>query len=339
MKPIASTFVLFLVASSTWAQVVVDGSRDVDYGAALAVQTVQTQFGDAAPPGATGGGELDAAYATISGDRLYLLITGNQEPNFNKLEVFIDSRAGGENTLTNVPQYDFANTSQNFGGFTFDVGFTADFHLISFWGGVAAPYEALFVDRQGGVAAMVPGSDGATPAAVALQAAGVILAGDVGANASGTALTQNLEFAINDNNAAGVSGGTAAADTTAAAAVTTGMEFSIALADLGNPAPGSVIGIFAAYGNGNHNFMSNQLLAGLPAPQGNLGGDGAGGFTGTLSGIDLGDFAGDQFFTIVVPDEPIVPQVAVPTLTPWMTLLLAGSLASMALLMLARRSA
>jgi hypothetical protein len=338
MKPIASTFVLFLVASSTSAQVVVDGSRDVDYGAALAVQTVQTQFGDASPPGSTAGGELDAAYATILGDRLYLLITGNQEPNFNKLEIFFDSRAGGENTLTNVPQYDVFNTSQNFGGFTFDAGFTADFHLISFWGGDAAPYEALFVDRQGGVAAMVPGSDGATAPAVGLQAAGVILAGDVGANASGTALTQNLEFAINNNNSAGVSAGTAAADTTAAAAVTTGMEFSIALADLGSPAPGSTIRIFAAYGSGDHNYMSNQLLAGLPAPQGNLGGDGAGGFTGTLSGIDLGDFAGDQFFSIVVPEEPIVSGVAVPTLTPWMTILLSGLLAGLALLVLARRS-
>jgi hypothetical protein len=51
-----------------------------------------------------------------------------------------------------------------------------------------------------------------------------------------------------------------------------------------------------------HNFLSNQLLGGLPAPQGNLGGDGNGNFTGTLSGINLNNYAGDQFFTVVVPE-------------------------------------
>jgi hypothetical protein len=51
-----------------------------------------------------------------------------------------------------------------------------------------------------------------------------------------------------------------------------------------------------------HDFLSNQLLGGLPAPQGNLGGDGSGGFTGSLSGINLNNFAGDQFFTVVVPE-------------------------------------
>jgi len=213
------------------------------YGPALAVQTVQTQFGDATPPGSTGGSELDAAYAAILGGRLYLLFTGNHEPNFNKLDVFIDSRAGGENTLSATPNYDFSPgpgvwISTNLGGLTFDAGFTADYHLLSFWGGTTSPYEAHFVDRQGGGSAQVPGSAGATPNAVGLQAAGAILAGSLGPNASATALTQNLEIAINDNNAAGVAGGTAAANAAAAAAVTTGMEFSIALADLGNPAPG-----------------------------------------------------------------------------------------------------
>src|SRR5687767_8127793 len=108
MKKLSALGVLVL-AGPALGQVAVDGTRDVSYGAPKAVQTVQTQFGDAAPPGALGGSELDAAYAHIANGRLYILLTGNHEPNFNKLEVFIDSKAGGENTLSNAPGYDFNN--------------------------------------------------------------------------------------------------------------------------------------------------------------------------------------------------------------------------------------
>jgi len=51
-----------------------------------------------------------------------------------------------------------------------------------------------------------------------------------------------------------------------------------------------------------HDYASNQFLPGLVTPQGNLGGDGNGGFTGTLGGDDFNNFAGQQFFTIVVPE-------------------------------------
>ena len=49
---------------------VVDGTRDGLYGSALAVQTVQTQFGDNLS-------EMDAAYALADGGNLYLMLTGN----------------------------------------------------------------------------------------------------------------------------------------------------------------------------------------------------------------------------------------------------------------------
>lgn len=291
--------------SGTLAAPVVDGTLDAEYGAPLAVQTVQTQFGDANPPGSTGGSELDAGYARIVGGRLYIMLTGNQEPNFNKLEIFIDSRPGGENTLSATPDYDFNPgggwISSNLAGLTFDTGFEADYHLFTAFTGATSPYEATLVDRQGGGSAMVPGSMGATPNAAGLIAAGSIAPGAIGPNASASALSQMLEFAINDNNAAGVIAGTAAADQAAAAAVTTGMEFSIALADLGNPGLGDTIKISAMINNGDHNFLSNQVLGGLPAGTGNLGGDGAGGFTGTLADVDFRQFAGNQYFEIRVP--------------------------------------
>lgn len=296
--------VSLLCATNSALAIVVDGTRDVSYGLPLAVQTVQTEFGDALPPGSLGGSELDAAYARIEGGRLFFMLTGNHEPNFNKLEIFIDSKPGGENLIVGTPDYDYDPgdgwISSNLDGLTFDTGFEADYHIFSRWSNDGMdPYEVDFVDRQGGANAMVPGSAGASPAPAGLIAIGSVAAGALGPNASVTALTQDLNFAINNNNDAGVMGGTAAADQVAAAAVATGMEFSIALADIGSPGVGDVIKISAMINNGDHNFLSNQFLGGLPAPQGNIGGGIFG--DGDLFGINLNDFAGDQFFEITVP--------------------------------------
>ena len=88
--------ILFLAGSCAMVSPVlaaplVDGTRDGQYGAPLSVQTVQTQFGDSTGGVGGGGGEDDAGYAVIEGGRLYVMITGNVENNFNKLHVFIDS--------------------------------------------------------------------------------------------------------------------------------------------------------------------------------------------------------------------------------------------------------
>ncbi len=253
---------------------------------------------------ATVGSELDAAYAKVNGGRLFLMFTGNQEPNFNKLEVFIDSTSGGENRLSATPDYDFFNGSQwistNLQGLTFDAGFAADYHLFARRGGATNPYEVDFVNRMGGGSAMIPGAAGSGSAAA--TSIGSIAAGVLGPNASGSSLSQSLDFAINNSNAAGVMGGSASADQTAAQAVTTGMEFSIALADIGNPGLGDVIRISAMINNGDHNYLSNQILGGLRSPQGNLGGDGNGGFTGTLSGVNFNQFADLQYFQVFVPE-------------------------------------
>jgi hypothetical protein len=290
---------------------IIDGTRDAAYGAALAVQMVETQFGDSSG-GLAGGGELDAGYAVIEGGRLYVMLTGNIEPNFNKFNVFIDSKAGGENVLTNLPQYDFNNVSQNFGGLTMDTGFEADYHLFARWGGGALGVD--IADRNGGGSSsvMVNGADATAGMGTPVQS-GVVNPGNNGLNSMGNRnltgfLLNPLEFGFNNNNSAGVLGGTGAADQMAAAAVMTGLEFSIALADIGSPA--DFIRIHVAYGNGDNNYHSNQTLGGLAAGTGNLGGDGAGGFTGTLSGVNFNNFAGDQFFTVRVPAPASVALLA-----------------------------
>lgn len=310
MRTLLSLALTLALGASAQASITVDGTVDASYGAPLAVQTVETQFGDSSG-GTSGGGELDAAYAKVWNDRLYVMITGNLEPNFNKLHLFIDSKAGGENQLTSTPLYDFNDLSQNFGGLTFDQGFEADYHVFGRWGG--GNFEVDVVDRAGGGNAAVDGDFGAGP-----ESGGAF---NVLGNGDGTTsfLGSAAEAAFNNSNAAGVIGGTNAADQAAAAAVTTGFEFSIALADIGSPAVGSEILIHAAYGNGDNNFHSNQVLGGLPAPQGNLGGDGSGGFTGNLAGIDFNNFAGDQFFRV-----PVTAEIPEPSMLALVGLAVAG---------------
>ena len=313
MKSILSFGLLVALVAPAQASINVDGTVDASYGAPLAVQTVETQFGNASDPtglGAGGGGELDAAYAKVWNGRLYVTLTGNIEPNFNKVNIFIDSVAGGENVLDGSLAYDFNDVSSNFGGLTFDTGFEADYHMIARWGGGA--FELDIIDRANSTAGAELGNFGAATVGTTTGVqSGAILAGGgavqtTGADA-GTFLLNDVPFGFNNTNTLGVLGGTAAADPIAAAAVTTGLEFSIDLADLGNPAVGSDILIHAAYGNGDNNFHSNQILGGLPAPQGNLGGDGLGGFTGSLSGIDFNNFAGNQYFAVTVTNE-VIPE-------------------------------
>ncbi len=291
-------------------QFVVDGTRDAAYGAALATQTNPTGFGDATDPtGLGGGGELDAAYAVanFATGKLNVLLTGNIESNFNKVSVFIDSQVGGENILDGSLAYDFGDISSNFGGLGFDAGFTADYHLFGRWGGGA--FEVDIVDRAASTAGAELGNFGAATVGTGTGVqSGTILAGGgatatTGADA-GTFLTQDVAFGFNNTNILGVTDATA--DPIAANAVLTGFEFEIDLADIGSPGVGDVIQIHAVYGNGDNNYHSNQVLGGLPSGTGNLGGDGAGGFTGNLAGVNFAQFQGDQFFRVPV----LVPEPA-----------------------------
>ncbi len=270
--------VLGALAGVAFAAPVLDGTRDGSYGAALAVQSVQTQFGDNAS-------ELNAGYARIEAGTLYIMLTGNLENNFNKLNVFIDSVAGGQNTITGSnPNND--NWSSKHAGMTFDTGFAADYMLIMRNGNAGGDrFDIDFATVGGG------GGD--------FEAAGNVFGGSQqGSNASALPIA-GIGVAFNNSNAAGVLGGTGAADPVAAAAVTTGIELAIPLSAIGSPV--GDIRISAMVNGSGHDFLSNQFLGGLPAGTGNLGGDGAGTFTGSLAGINLNNFAGNQYFTIPEP--------------------------------------
>ncbi len=321
MRPIcsfASPFAAALLTLTAPAYAIqIDGSRDLDYGSALAVQAVPTGFGNAtAANGLGGGGELDAAYARIENGRLHVLLTGNIENNFNKLHVFFDSRPGGENTLASAPAYDFENVSRNLAGMTFDEGFTADLHLYARWGSFSGNvFTVDVVDRNGGSSAIFGNGNTANVGTGTAIQSGTINPSNAGLGSTGTGevrnltpfLTQPVAFGFNNTNTAGIGGLPPAAtplpaDMAAALAVSTGFEFSIALADLAdaNGQLNDAIKLHVAYGNSNNNFHSNQTLGSLPLGTANLGG-GDGTFTGNLSGIDFRDFAGPQFFEVPIP--------------------------------------
>ncbi len=122
-----------------------------------------------------------------------------------------------------------------------------------------------------------------------------------------------VRVAINNSNAAGVPGGGGnlldALQQAACAAVSTGLEVAIPLGQLGNPAGGTTLKIAGWVNGGGSDYMSNQVLGGFTTAQGNLGGNGTGGYIGDLSGIDLTAFAGNQFVTVTVPGS--IPAAAI----------------------------
>ncbi|MFI4861125.1 MAG: PEP-CTERM sorting domain-containing protein [Phycisphaerales bacterium JB063] len=140
-------------AAPTLAQGI-DGTLAGDesfYGSALSIQNTDTQFGNATNGDITvsnGGSEINQVFGTISGGMLHVLITGNLENNFNKLDVFIDTGAGGVNSIVgsalpglvdpfsaggfappNGQNTDGIGALQQMDGLTFDTGFNANHYL------------------------------------------------------------------------------------------------------------------------------------------------------------------------------------------------------------------
>lgn len=268
-------------AASAIAQPTINGSiSGGGYGAPFAVQTVDTQFGD-------NFSELNAAYARVFGGRLYMAFTGNLENNFNKLNVFFDTGNGGQNTI--IPA---GNNTDNWRakhvGMTFDSGFNPD-RLLIFRRG-AGQFD---VDWSN-VASFNPADGGQVGSAGSDSPVGVMLSNTINGQ------LVDMQVAYDGSNTAGIGGGTGPADQAAALAVTTGIEFSINLDALGLIA-GQQFKVSVMVNGSNHDFLSNQFLGGLPAGTGNLGGDGAGGFIGNLSGINLNNFAGNQYFVVPAP--------------------------------------
>jgi len=184
----------------------IDGTVDAAYGTRLFTQTVRTSFGDsnAGTIDAANGSEIDGLYAVVSGSTLYILVTGNLESNFNKLDLFIDANpAVGQNRLRgDNPNVD-GNGLNRMGddgtanGLTFDAGFTADYFVGITNGGTPHALYANFAQLRDVASAGDPGV-GYYCGTGAAASNGVLTGGDPGAPA--------LLATLNNSNTAGVPG-------------------------------------------------------------------------------------------------------------------------------------
>ena len=283
MKIALYILVLKLIITRIVFSIEVDGERDDEYGEALSVQQVQTGFGDP-------GSELDAAYSVLLDDKLYLMITGNLEPNFNKLEIFIDSESGGQNKIISNLNPNNDNWAQKFDGFTFDLGFSADYLLIVRHGFGSTQLDLDFTELGvGGSGGMVGRFD-------------PINSGNNGPFEA----SNGLVIGFNNTNSAGVGSNQGQlANQEQAMLVRTGTELAIPLELIGSPK--NEIRICVMINGQGHDYLSNQFLGAMPEWTGNLGTDGLGGYVdnSSLRNIDLNDFEGDQFFVITNQVRPL----------------------------------
>lgn len=273
---------------------VIDGALDTIYCDALAVQDTQTQFGNAGQGlvDQAFGSELDNAYAYISGGTLYLYIGGNLESNNNDLEIFFDTRAGGQNRLQGDNPNVAGNGLNRLGenppaagnGLTFDAAFTADYYL-TLEGNtgangfeIRANYAELRVGANPGVGFFLGNGRYAN-----LTSGGALTGGDAGAPV--------VRVTINNSNTAGVNGGTGV-ELDGGAGVATGIEIAIPLTALGSPTANFRV---TAFVNGaQHDFLSNQSLAGI------FGGSNL----GEPRNVNFNNLAFDQFFTVPIVTPP-----------------------------------
>ncbi len=272
------------IALPASAAITVDGVRDVDYGAPLAVQGVGTEFGnntDASVDFADGS-ELNVAYGVVQGGNLHLFLAGNLQTNFNKLEIFVDSVSGGQNTLLgNNPDVDFNGLNRmgeliggdgSFGpdgaGLTFDTGFDADYYLTATGGNDPIEHFASFAElltAGGGTGSFIGGGPGN------------LITGSNG-----------ILIGFDNSNTLGV-GAFGDPNDSDPATVTTGIEVLIPLSVIGNPT--GDIRVSAFINGGGHDFLSNQVLGAVDS--GNLG---------EPRSVDFNNITGDQFFTVVIPE-------------------------------------
>jgi hypothetical protein len=241
------------------------GSTSVGYGSPLAVQTINTGFGNSSGGGDATGSELDAGYGTISGGYLYLFLAGCYQNNGNHLNIFLaDGRTGQSSLSTGVSPINAMN------GSTFSSGFSATYALdFNDYSGVLYANTADLVNNNGGYQGSVSLTSG------------------IG---SGT-LSDGIGVALNNTHASTMgTANTALSGATSGANTLTGIELAIPLSLLGNPS-GSIEVLADINGNGN-TYLSNQLLPGLPDGTGNLGNSGV---------LNLGSTP-NAYFTVSVPE-------------------------------------
>ncbi|MGA3144879.1 MAG: PEP-CTERM sorting domain-containing protein [Verrucomicrobiota bacterium] len=242
------------------------------YGSPLAVQTINTGFGNAGGVDSGGGSELDAAYGRVSGGDLYLFLAGNVENNGNHLNVFIAGGAAGQNTLSTS-----GGTLAAMNGSVFSPGFNATFAFDeNDYAGTLYSEEYNLIANTGGYVGALPGT------------AGIYAGSDGGV----------MSLYVNNNHISTMGAANAAlSGATSGANTTTGYELVIPLSAIGYT--GGNIMVLADVNGTSDAYLSNQFLPGLAVGTGNVGGGGPYGPGGSL--FNFANTPG-EYFTVAVPE-------------------------------------
>lgn len=263
------------VATSGAYAIDVDGTAEGAYGSALFTQSIGTGFGDnsAASPVVANGSEIDGFFGFQDAASLYGVSTGNLESNFNHAVFFIDTGAGGLGQVGNdnasTADFGFLNS---LAGTTFDTGFSASYALW-FRNGNGDASNTLYATLA------KLGSGGGDVFDIAST-----FTGDT--TTIRTVSTTGFAGALNNVNVGGVNG--TSGSSSSGAGVTTGIEFSLDRGLLGGSTGDIRIAGFITGGN----YLSNQVIGGLPLGTDNLG---------NATPTDFRQYAGDQFVTVAAP--------------------------------------
>lgn len=269
---------LMVAATGATANAQVNGIL-TEYGPALWSQNVGTQFGNNSDGtrDVSTGSEIDALFGSISGSVLNLGLAGNLETNFNHVLVFLDFAAGGQNVVSNTnADINFNNLNNNVAGMRFDTGFGADY-VIDYTNGIGGGGPEHFLNSA---SMMTDGTGLGGFVGGGLKSDGAIS----GVDANGVGLTVDSD----NSNILGV-GNLGDPFDSSPDSVMTGIEMSIDLSSVGWDGS-SPVNVAAFVVSGNFDFMSNQVVGGLPDGSGNLG---------TTSAVDFSQIEGLQYVTIV----------------------------------------
>jgi len=161
--------ILLVTATGVVAQPIIDGLRDVSYGASVTVQQNPTGWG---------AGNVLANLSYYPDASSFSLFVGGR-PSGNAFLLFFDTgAAGGQNVLNNSQTGGDAYEINNLNGFKFDSGFQANYMLRVYGDGAANAYANFFDLGSGanaywGDAAPGPVSFGGASFAQAFQDVGV----------------------------------------------------------------------------------------------------------------------------------------------------------------------
>lgn len=282
----------------------VDGTLDAAYGPLAAIQNNSTGFGDNANDhvGYAEGSELLGGAIQIAGGSLFIHLGGNIESNYNKVEIFIDARPGGQNRILGInPDVGFG-ALQRMGddgtgnGLTFDAGFEPDLYLSvtcgdnGFGSGIYSYIDYAELRTNGDGFGAYAGSGGSYN----LDGVDYIdpSIGDYG-----------IAVAINNSNIGGVIGGDGSdCGAPGDVVVATGIEIEIPLYLIDwdfEGLPFDDVKVCAFVNAADHNWVSNQVLGGL----------GGAANLGEPRDVNFENIDGPQYFALGDVAESCIPAI------------------------------